>query len=316
METLLWYLKSIGELLWTIVLVIGCILKGIVGFFYSPYKDISDEIVVLTGGAGDIGSSLATRMARQGCKMVLLDINEERLNSICRTINEYSDVKHKAVSFPCDITNLDQMRKICDVIRTEVGHPTMLINNAGIVAGKYLDDLSYRDFVRTFEVNTFSNFVLVKEFLPNMMENNHGHIVSVSSILALKGLAGVSEYAASKAAVATFMSSLRYEISVAGKSGIHCTTVMPYQLNSNLFRGCSIRFKWVPFMNLLEPSYVAEMIMGAVLKNQVVLYIPRVLYFLVALQNVLPEKANDVLYNYLEANRAMKTHVGRGKKDS
>lgn len=88
----------------------------------------------------------------------------------------------------------------------------------GIVAGKYLDDLSYRDFVRTFEVNTFSNFVLVKEFLPNMMENNHGHIVSVASILALKGLAGVSEYAASKAAVATFMSSLRYEISVAGKA--------------------------------------------------------------------------------------------------
>lgn len=50
------------------------------------------------------------------------------------------------------------------------------------------------------------------------MENNHGHIVSVASILALKGLAGVSEYAASKAAVATFMSSLRYEISVAGKA--------------------------------------------------------------------------------------------------
>ena len=81
-----------------------------------------------------------------------------------------------------------------------------------------MDDLSYRDFVKTFEVNTFSNFVLVKEFLPNMMENNHGHIMSVASILAMKGLAGVSEYAASKSAVATFMSSLRYEISVAGKA--------------------------------------------------------------------------------------------------
>ena len=71
-------------------------------------------------------------MEHVGCKMVLLDINQERLNSICQTINEYSDVKHKAVSFPCDITNLDQMSKICDAIRTEVGHPTMLINNAGM----------------------------------------------------------------------------------------------------------------------------------------------------------------------------------------
>ena len=75
METFLWYLKSIGELLWTIVLVIGCILKGIVGFFYSPYKDISDEIVVLTGGAGDIGSSLATRMARQGLFVIYLSVS-------------------------------------------------------------------------------------------------------------------------------------------------------------------------------------------------------------------------------------------------
>lgn len=65
--------------------------------------------------------------------MVLLDINEERLNDICRTINGNSDVKHQAISFPCDITNIEQIRKICDVIRTEVGHPTMLINNAGNV---------------------------------------------------------------------------------------------------------------------------------------------------------------------------------------
>ena len=148
--------------------------------------------------------------------MVLLDINKDNLNGVCQKINEDCNVKHKAIAFPCDITNLEQMKQVCDNIRSEVGHPTILINNAGILAGKYLPDISYPEFVKTFEVNTFSNFVLVKELLPNMMENDRGHIVSVSSILGVKGLAGVSEYAASKAAVTSFMSSLRYEISVAG----------------------------------------------------------------------------------------------------
>ena len=89
---------------------------------------------------------------------------------------------------------------------------------------------------------------------------------------------------------------------------------MPYQLNSNLFRGCAIRFKWVPFLNLLEPDYVAKKVLEAILKNQIILYIPRIMYFLVALQNVLPETANDLLYDFLGTNIAMKTYVGRGKK--
>ena len=66
METFLWYLTSVLELLWTLLMVIGCVFKGIVAFFYVPYKNISDEIVVLTGAAGDIGSSLAKKMAKQG----------------------------------------------------------------------------------------------------------------------------------------------------------------------------------------------------------------------------------------------------------
>ena len=71
-----------------------------------------------------------------------------------------------------------------------------------------------------------------------------------------------------------------------------------------------MRFKWVPFLHLLKPDYVAEKIHIAIKKNQVTLYIPRILYFLVALQNLLPERANDLLYNFLQTNTAMKTFCG------
>uniref|UniRef100_A0A7M5UJ32 Short-chain dehydrogenase/reductase 3 n=2 Tax=Clytia hemisphaerica TaxID=252671 RepID=A0A7M5UJ32_9CNID len=309
-ETLKWYVVSIFDLLWTLIQVIGAILIACVEFFYVPPKDLTGEIVVLTGAAGDIGSNLAKLLANDGCKMVLLDINKSNLLKLCHEINKTSGNKHDAISFACDITNIDQMKDVCGEIKQKVGDPTMLVNNAGIVAGKYFHDLEYKDFVRTFEVNMLSNFFLVKQFLPAMIEKEHGHVVSVSSILARKGLAGVAEYAASKSAVATFMESLRYEIQVAGKKGINCTTVYPYQLDSNLFKGTAMRFKWVPFLHLLKPEYVAEKIYTAIKKNQVTLYIPRILYFLVALQNLLPERANDILYNFLQANEAMKTFCG------
>ena len=150
-----------------------------------------------------------------GCLIILLDINEPAVDELCQNINK-EEILHKAVAFRCDVTSESEVVSVCARIKREIGNPTMLINNAGIVAGKYFQDLEYKDFVKTFNVNVLSNVLLVKQFLPNMLENNHGHIVSVSSILALKGLAGVSEYCSSKAAAATFMSSIRYEIDLLG----------------------------------------------------------------------------------------------------
>ena len=65
-ETLKWYVVSILDLLWTLIQVIGAILISFVEFFYVPPKDLSDEIVVLTGAAGDIGSNLAKLLANDG----------------------------------------------------------------------------------------------------------------------------------------------------------------------------------------------------------------------------------------------------------
>jgi len=147
--------------------------------------------------------------------MILLDINDIALQELCEKVNR-EEIQHKAIAFRCDITNENEVEDICDQIKSKIGDPTMLINNAGIVAGKYFQDLEYKDFIKTFNVNVLSNVLLVKKFLPNMLESNHGHIVSISSILAKKGLAGVSEYCSSKAAAATFMSSIRYEIDLLG----------------------------------------------------------------------------------------------------
>ena len=121
-----------------------------------------------------------------------------------------------AYPFKCDVSNYEEVCVVKSKIVETVGHPTMIINNAGIVTGKYFLELEPKDIQKTFNVNILSHFWIVQQFLPHMLDVNHGHIVSIASILGLDSMAGVSDYGASKAAAVNFMRSLRQEIRVMG----------------------------------------------------------------------------------------------------
>lgn len=84
--------------------------------------------------------------------------------------------------FKCDITNPREIAAVAKEIRSKVGYPTVLINNAGVARGKSILDSSEKDVRFTFDVNTLSHYWMVKEFLPSMIENNHGMVVTVASV--------------------------------------------------------------------------------------------------------------------------------------
>ena len=88
---------------------------------------------------------------------------------------------------------------------------------SGVLCGKYFSDMTVEEVVKTFEVNTFAHYYTCKQFLPHMLDNNHGHIVSVSSILGMDSVAGVAEYGPSKSVATAFMHSLRQEIRLLGR---------------------------------------------------------------------------------------------------
>lgn len=69
-------------------------------------------------------------------------------------------------------------------IRAQVGNPTVILNNAGVVRGKSIIDSSEKDIRFTFEVNALAHYWIVQEFLPSLIENNHGMVVTVASIAA------------------------------------------------------------------------------------------------------------------------------------
>lgn len=99
-----------------------------------------------------------------------------------------------------------------DKIRSEHGNPTVLINNAGIGRGKPILETTEKDLNLTFQVNTFAHYYLVQQFLPSMIENNHGTVVTVASTAAYVTAPRMVDYAGSKAAALAFHEGLHAEL--------------------------------------------------------------------------------------------------------
>lgn len=120
---------------------------------------------------------------------------------------------------------------------------------------------------------------MTKEFMPNMLEKNHGHIVTVASMAGHFGTAGLCDYCASKFAVVGFDESLRNELERMKKTGVKTTVVCPYYIKTGMFDG--VKSNMIP---LLKPEYVADKIVEAVLTDQKVLMLPRIMYLISALK--------------------------------
>lgn len=114
--------------------------------------------------------------------------------------------------YQADITSRAALKQVADQIRKDHGDPTVLINNAGVALGGSILDESDEHICRTMEVNTLSHFWTVKEFLPSMVEKDHGHIITVASLASFVSFVGCVDYSCSKASALAFHEGLTQEI--------------------------------------------------------------------------------------------------------
>jgi len=166
-----------------------------------------------------------------------------------------------------DVSNRKQITEVMQKAKECFGGVDILINNAGIVQGKYFHEMNEAMATKTMIVNAESHIWTVREVLPDMMKRNNGkgkgHIVGVSSLAGLGGCIKMSDYCASKAAAYIFMESLRNEMKAYDKD-ITCTTICPYWVDTGMFEGVKC-YSWYP---LLKPDYVVNRIVNAVLQNE------------------------------------------------
>ncbi|KAM4055141.1 short chain dehydrogenase [Hirsutella rhossiliensis] len=218
--------------------------------------DWSKEIVLVTGGAQGIGGSMVRFLDDKGIMVVVLDLQPMSFTTSSR-------VHH----FHCDIRSPERVKAVADAVRAKVGHPTVVINNAGVVRGKTVLDAEPTDVRFTFDVNTLSHFWVTKAFLPNMTARNHGMVVTVSSIAAWAAAPGMVDYSASKAAAKVFSEGLAAELSaIYGAPNVRTVSVHPGYTKTALFQGFKQRSRFL--VPPLEPDSVAEAVVKQVLTGR------------------------------------------------
>lgn len=279
-------------------------------FVPSRKKNITGEVVLITGSGSGIGRLMAQKFAALGTVLVLWDINQEGMKETARLAKEKG--ASRVYYYLCDCSNKNEVYGVADQVKREVGDVTILVNNAGIVTGKKFMDAPDSLIEKTVEVNTMAHFWTYKAFLPAMIANNHGHLVSIASSAGLIGVNGLADYCASKFAAVGFAESVSLELLASGKTGVKTTIVCPYFINTGMFDGCQT--KWPTLMPILDPEYVSTKILNAILTEQVYLLLPRSMYLIVALKNILPLKLGLLLGKYLGAFSLMDEFRGRSKK--
>ncbi|KAL3445404.1 hydroxysteroid 17-beta dehydrogenase 11 [Aspergillus insuetus] len=159
------------------------------------------ELVLVTGGCSGIGKQIVSGLAERGVRVVVLDI-QEPVFSFGTNVTFYH----------ADVTSSESIRAVAQKIRASHGEPTVLVNNAGVGNEGTLLAKSEARIRQTFEINTISHFLMVREFLPAMIKQNHGHIVTIASTASFMGMGEMMDYSCSKASALAFHEGLSEEI--------------------------------------------------------------------------------------------------------
>jgi len=247
---------------WVIALIISLYLR----WKFSRKKSLKGKTVVLTGAGNGLGRAQAMELVKQGCKVIIWDIDYEGLKKTVEIVAaQYpeADIHPYAVN----LVQRESVYALARQVKREHGFVWGLINNAGILIGKPLMDTPDNKIELTMGVNVMAHFWTVKAFLPDMLEKNDGHIVGISSAAGFFPSARMTEYCTSKYAARGFLESLRIELNALGKSGVKTTLVAPAHIDTDLFSGYNMG-------TTMQPDWVAQQIVHAIQVDKAVQFLP------------------------------------------
>lgn len=228
---------------------------------------LKDKTVLITGGASGIGKIMVRLMLERNAKVIIWDINQSRMEETISAFSNLGDI----AGFNVDISNIKQIQEVAKKVKQELGSVDVLINNAGIIVGKYFHEHSTLDITRTMDINANAPMLIALEFLEAMLNKNSGHICNIASSGGLISNPRMSVYVASKWSLIGWSDSLRLEMKRINKN-INVTTILPYYINTGMFDGVKSK---IP---ILEPEATALTIVKAIEKNKKMLTIPGYVY--------------------------------------
>lgn len=180
-------------------------------------------VAIITGAASGIGRATAHMLATRGYRVAIADLRGpaavEAADTICANGQE-------AISVEVDVVNENSVKQMIDAVVTRWGRVDVLVNSAGIESAKAFLDITPAEFRRVIEVNTTGTWLCCQEAIRQMLKQQSGSIVNLSSIAGQKGggMLGTAAYSTSKGAIIAMTKALAREFA---KSGIRVNAVAP-----------------------------------------------------------------------------------------
>lgn len=185
-------------------------------------KLLENKTALITGASRGIGKGIAMEFARQGANVAFTyNASAEAAEALEAELEGFGV---KAKGYQSNAADFDAAQQLVLDVIEDFGGLEILINNAGITKDNLLMRISEEDFDKVIEVNLKSVFNLTKAVLRPMLKQRSGSIINMSSVVGVKGNAGQTNYAASKAGILGFTKSVALEL---GSRNVRCNAIAP-----------------------------------------------------------------------------------------
>ena len=200
---------------------------------------MTDRIAIVTGSARGIGAATARRLAADGMAVAVLDLDEA---ACAGTVKEIADAGGRAVAVGADVSQSGEVQAAVERVAAELGEPTVLVNNAGVIRDNLLFKMTDDDWDMVLGVHLRGAFVMSRAVQKYMVEQHFGRIVNLSSSSAL-GNRGQVNYSAAKAGMQGLTKTLAIEL---GPFGVTANAVAPGFIATDMTAATAARMG-VPF---------------------------------------------------------------------
>lgn len=205
-------------------------------------KLLEGRTALITGGSRGIGKGIVKVLIDNGANVAFTYASSS--GPALELSEKLNSNKTKCISYKSDASVYSDCEKLIQNVLNDFGNIDVLINNAGITKDNLLLRMSEEDYDKVMDVNMKSVFNMTKACQRTFLKNKKGSIINISSVVGLKGNAGQSNYAASKAAIIGFSKSIALEL---GSRNIRCNVVAPGFIETEMTNelGKEIIQKWI-----------------------------------------------------------------------
>ena len=181
---------------------------------------LENKVAIITGGGSGIGYATAEKFLEEGASVMICGRGAERLRAAAETLSQKGNIIWEALS----INDAEAVEAMVKRVVDTFGHIDILVNNAGITKDAQFYKMDLEQFKDVIDINLMGTVTMSKAVVPYMMQQHYGRIIHSSSVSALSGNFGQTNYAASKGAILSLTRSMGRELA---KHGINVTAILP-----------------------------------------------------------------------------------------